>query len=977
MDGRAAPVVAGEDASADALRDALEEAVGGEYEIVRLIGRGGMGAVYLARDRALERLVAIKVLPPGSATDAGVLERFRREAKTVASLQHVGIVPLYAFGERRGLCWFVMGYVRGESLATRLEREPVLEVETARTLLAQVAEALDHAHRQGIVHRDIKPDNILLDDGTGRAMLTDFGIARADTLSAATSLTQVGSVMGTPHYMSPEQATAEPQIDGRSDLYSVGVVGYQLLSGKLPFDGRSFRELLMQHVSATPQPLLTIAPTVPPDVADAVMRCLEKDPARRFADGRSLRAALGGEIYDDESLSYELAELRHLGAWFFLSVVVSVTVAVTAAVTGGRLLGVPALAWLLIPLMFVGYVSRAREARQRGFEWATIRRVVTLPPRWWWLWWPRAWRRTGDVYERLPATLKTARWLNTVIAALLLVEMPLMTWAMDDRRRVMRELAPPSHAWHSIRWVAALDALIVIVVLLAFLAALMSVLLVATSLARRAAKPHGLSRLDSNRLTYKPTDSPFWRDARIQSVLRGSAVERKPATPQDFVSQILVATGRLTPASGAVNVESAAAARRLSEAIAAFDREIAMLEKTAPREQIDRLDAEIVLLEADGTEAESIALLRDQRETLARSRERMQVLHTRRETALAELETLWSDVRRLASTVDPATMRDLAERIGERCRAVQQSYPPRRGRTTTTSGAAAALLLLLTLSVGAVQAARVSAAGVAEVRPLLARGEPDSALVMLAAMPATVERNVLEGEAHLVRGHRRDLILRLMSARRAMAAFDRALQRDSTQVAAITAQAWIKRLLPAFIGGDSDEADALLVALQRQAPYRAQLMRGYFARLDGRGLLADSLVTELTVSAPDSAGAWFALGELAFRDGRAEVARDAWLRYHTLMPTDRAVLYQLGMVSAVHGVALDDGERTLREYLATPPLMMHPTAGAAWWRLGQVLEKQGRIAPARAAYGKAISLDRRSSDYKASLALLDARRVGR
>ena len=243
-----APASRNDEGTGDPLRDALIVAVGDDYEIVRLIGRGGMGAVYLARDRALERLVAIKVLPPGTATDSGVLERFRREAKTVASLQHVGIVPLYSFGERRGLCWFVMGYVRGESLASRLERERMLDVDTARTLLAQIAEALDYAHRQGVVHRDIKPDNILLDDTSGRAMLTDFGIARADTLSTGTGLTQVGAVMGTPHYMSPEQATAEPGIDGRSDLYSTGVVGYQMLSGRLPFEGGSFRELLMQHI---------------------------------------------------------------------------------------------------------------------------------------------------------------------------------------------------------------------------------------------------------------------------------------------------------------------------------------------------------------------------------------------------------------------------------------------------------------------------------------------------------------------------------------------------------------------------------------------------------------------------------------------------------------------------------------------------------------------------------------------------------
>ncbi len=188
----------------DPLRAALERALGAHYEIVRLLGRGGMGAVYLARERALERTVAIKVLPPEVAVSAEAQERFRREARTAAKLTHPNIVPLHTFGEVEGMMYFVMGYVRGESLADRMRRYEKLPPDDARRILSAIADALDYAHRQGVVHRDIKPDNILLEQESGRPMLTDFGIAKA--AASGETLTELGTAIGTPHYMSPEQS---------------------------------------------------------------------------------------------------------------------------------------------------------------------------------------------------------------------------------------------------------------------------------------------------------------------------------------------------------------------------------------------------------------------------------------------------------------------------------------------------------------------------------------------------------------------------------------------------------------------------------------------------------------------------------------------------------------------------------------------------------------------------------------------------
>ncbi len=279
--------------AADAeLRTHVERVLSAHYELDREIGRGGMGIVYLARDRRLKRQVAIKLLPPELAFRSEIRSRFLKEAETAAQLSHPNIVPIYSVDEREGLVYFVMAFVDGENLAVRLHREGALSPDEARRILLEVARALAYAHERGVVHRDIKPDNILTSASDGSVMVTDFGIARAVSEGADARLTATGMAIGTPAYMSPEQSMGERQIDGRSDLYSLGVVGYQMLSGDLPFSAASTPALLVKQISEHPTPLSDRCPRAPADLARAVMLMLEKDPANRFATAAALVQAL-------------------------------------------------------------------------------------------------------------------------------------------------------------------------------------------------------------------------------------------------------------------------------------------------------------------------------------------------------------------------------------------------------------------------------------------------------------------------------------------------------------------------------------------------------------------------------------------------------------------------------------------------------------------------------------------------------------
>ena len=282
------PVVSSADSE---LRAHVERVLSDHYELDSEIGRGGMGIVYRAKDRRLKRTVAIKVLPPELAFRSDIKTRFLREAETAAQLSHPNIVPIYTVDETEGLVYFVMAYVDGENLAKRLFDRGVLPTDEVRRILRDVADALAYAHERGVVHRDIKPDNIIIAAQTGRPMVTDFGIARAVS-DGDSRLTATGMAIGTPAYMSPEQAAGERTIDGRSDLYSLGVVAYQMLVGEPPFVAASTPAMLVKHISERPTPVQQRRAEMPDDLARAVMLLLEKDPANRFPSASALVAAL-------------------------------------------------------------------------------------------------------------------------------------------------------------------------------------------------------------------------------------------------------------------------------------------------------------------------------------------------------------------------------------------------------------------------------------------------------------------------------------------------------------------------------------------------------------------------------------------------------------------------------------------------------------------------------------------------------------
>ncbi len=270
--------------------EALRRATLGHYDIHGELGQGGMATVYLAHDIALDRRVAIKVMAPALFSTAGMVERFKREARTAAALSHPHIIPIYAVRESADLVYFVMKFVEGRSLESIVRAAGPLPLTLVRAVLYQAGEALGYAHRRGVVHRDVKPANIMLDTD-GWVVVTDFGIAK---VSETQGLTMTGATIGTPSYMSPEQCEAKRELSGASDQYSLGIVGYELLAGRLPFLADTTIGLLYAQVHEPPPAIADLRPDCPPETAAGLMRMLAKDPAQRWPDIESAVAALGG-----------------------------------------------------------------------------------------------------------------------------------------------------------------------------------------------------------------------------------------------------------------------------------------------------------------------------------------------------------------------------------------------------------------------------------------------------------------------------------------------------------------------------------------------------------------------------------------------------------------------------------------------------------------------------------------------------------
>ena len=355
----------------------LERAVAGRYAIERELGRGGMGVVLLARDLSLERPVALKLLPAMMAAQPVLRERFLREARTAAGLSHPHIVPIHAVEAREAIVFIAMAYVDGETLADRVRRTGPLPPHEVARILREVAWALAYAHGRGIVHRDIKPDNILIERGSGRALVTDFGIARArNGPDVANRLTLEGQLLGTAAFMSPEQGADEP-VDGRSDLYALGGVGYFALVGRAPFEATTLEAMLVARYTRAAPPVASARPDVPHALAAAIDRCLAREPHDRYSSAEMVAEALS-EATGITGIQYIALPVRSFLRAAEQSVWLATLVVVFTLIYG--LPGTRRLLPLLAGIVFgVGVVSidlvrRARELQGEGFGAADVRR---------------------------------------------------------------------------------------------------------------------------------------------------------------------------------------------------------------------------------------------------------------------------------------------------------------------------------------------------------------------------------------------------------------------------------------------------------------------------------------------------------------------------------------------------------------------------------------------------------------------------
>jgi hypothetical protein len=621
----------------DHVATTLARALGSQYQIVRLVGRGGMGAVYHAREPFLERDVAVKVLPAELASGSA-RERFLREARTAAKLSHPNIVPLYTFGQADDLLYYVMGFVDGESVEDRLRREGRIAPDDVRRITSELADALDYAHQLGVVHRDIKPDNVLLDRVTGRAMLTDFGIAKQQ--ASAETLTQTGMVMGTPHYMSPEQASGERAIDGRSDIYSLGVMAYRMVTGRLPFDGASMRDVLSQHITRAPVPANQLVTTLPLDIDTAISRAMEKNPAARWPSARVMKDALSPE--SEESVPEPLRVVTCMGSRLLLMSAGLLELAFLSWRFGWGVVPVTALAvgGVVTPLVAaLGLIPSVR-----GYGWRAAVHRWLLQPTWWTLWWPKRLRRHGDIAHRLPRDLAGLRAVSSVGMFVNLMLANAMVYGVTHQSatgdlRFMR--------WFV--WVA-----------IAMIVALFGPLVYFSRRFQTRAKALGLSKADIERAMSGATwRTTFWGRPHIAALLTSApaaaTVRADTRDARALLAEIdTIAAAVTTSIHADILRDAGKAASALVAAISKAEQELVQLARDVDPNERARIQAGIDALGPAGTretaaKAEMRELLDRQLRLLGELTARREEVAQRRDHQVEQLRLLALQLARLRS----------------------------------------------------------------------------------------------------------------------------------------------------------------------------------------------------------------------------------------------------------------------------------------------------------------------------------------
>ena len=629
--------------AATAEQSLLETALGQQYEIVRQLGRGGMGAVYLARERALERFVAIKVLRPDLADAVEARERFRQEARIAARLSHPGILPLHTYGEVGGLWYFVMGYVRGVTLAERLRTEGRLPTAESHRILSELADALACAHRNGIIHRDIKPSNILLEEQSGRAILADFGVSKVQ--DGREPLTASGVLVGTPSFMSPEQALGAADVDERSDIYSLGAVGYTMLAGREPFADVHANDTAQWRVVHDPKPLSSLMPTVPAATEAVIARSMARARESRYPDARSFRDALARAGEEGAThLPESLRDLPTFGPYALLWALAWTLLAFRSFSSAGE----RTLLLLIALLVPVGFALHIRNTGRHGLRALELATVAFWPPEWWGMWWPRALRRPNDLWRRLPWPARLVRRVMSVF----FVALPFMILM---RQRFAAELAQATGSGEPV-WFVAMEWTLV----LGAAAVMFSTIVWAM---RRP-----LTWGESMRVLFGATSiSPGWSEPHVARLLDPADGVRQPDrdSPADHLRAIEELVPAVAHTLGAIASMARVTAHSLVQAIESCDAKIASLGTMASDAEIDRLTMRVAELRggAGGTgEAgtnELAALVNRQLELMLQMRDRREVVSQQRARYLNFLRGVWSHLSTLRETGQERGMKEL------------------------------------------------------------------------------------------------------------------------------------------------------------------------------------------------------------------------------------------------------------------------------------------------------------------------------